>query len=150
MGFRFDSDAARNSEWFQKSTEFVWIRRDFLLSWWRQQYNVPPPTELCLEKKSTTLEPTGAPAVSAKAIKPKGRRGRPPLEWSPARTFTFELMEHHGDFTTIDPEWNAQARLEEKVKELFEKQGFYPAESTIRSNVVKFLREWRAQRAASE
>ena len=50
-GFRFEPDAARNSDWFQRSTEFVWIRRDVVLSWY-QQYNVSPLVELGLEEKS--------------------------------------------------------------------------------------------------
>jgi hypothetical protein len=49
MRFRFDSDAARNSEWFHKSTEFVWIRRDILRSWWWKKYQIPPPLELGLD-----------------------------------------------------------------------------------------------------
>jgi hypothetical protein len=62
MGFRFHSDAARNSDWFQKLIEFVWIRRDMLLSWC-QQYKVPPPTGLCLEEKTPTLAPIGTLAL---------------------------------------------------------------------------------------
>jgi hypothetical protein len=47
-----------------------------------------------------------------------------------------ELMKHHGPFDPSDREWDAQARLEEAIKDYVEKTfGRRPADSTIRHHV---------------
>lgn len=57
-------------------------------------------------------------------------------------------MEHYGDFGPDEPEWNAQARLEEKLlafaRDTF---GAEPGISTLRENLVPMLARWRASKA---
>jgi len=88
--------------------------------------------------------PIALTELSDRREKPVGRVGRPPLDWSRAKARTFQLMEYHGDFDTTDPEWNAQARLEEEISKLPEYQAV--AESTIRARVREFLEEWRGRK----
>jgi hypothetical protein len=53
-----------------------------------------------------------------------------------------DLMKHHGPFDPSDQEWDAQARLEEAVKD-YVKETFKrePADSTIRFHVGIALRK---------
>jgi hypothetical protein len=61
----------------------------------------------------------------------------------------FNLMEHHGEFTAGDLDWNAQARLETAIKDFIgETFKFIPADSTIRAHVVNALKSWREKRKA--
>jgi hypothetical protein len=61
----------------------------------------------------------------------------------------FNLMEHHGEFTASDLDWNAQARLETAIEDFIdEKFNVIPAESTIRVHVGKALKSWREKREA--
>jgi hypothetical protein len=57
------------------------------------------------------------------------------------------LMDYHGPFSTDDPDWNAQARLEEKIKAFAaERIGEEPGENTVRSWVKQGLASYRAMR----
>jgi hypothetical protein len=115
--------------------EFIgWLtkRRMHKPEFW-QPYNVSPPVALT--------------ELSDRREKLAGRVGRPPLDWSEARDCTFYLMDYHGEFETADPEWNAQARLEEEIRKLPRYRDC--AESTIREHVGKHLDEWRKQKRSS-
>jgi hypothetical protein len=77
---------------------------------------------------------------------PKGEgrpRGRKPKYNSDViETRIFELMDHHGPFSPDDPEWDVQARLEEKLIEEF------PAsESTVRGWATKGVENWNKRKA---
>jgi hypothetical protein len=174
-GYRLAPELARG-EHFNLIVDDLWMSARRWLEWFRQVGIEPPlwmtrPLPQWLERfhevgrpppgwllsaindlygkhdlpVALTVRLVGAP--STQPTQPENRRGRPPLNWSPVRTLVFELMNHHGEFDPADEEWNVQARLEEKVSEFFEEQNLHPAESTIRSHVVTFLSEWRAQYA---
>ena len=56
-------------------------------------------------------------------------------------------MNYHGEFVDGEPEWNAQARLEETILEFCEKRfSKSPGENTIRTHVRGALEQWRQQR----
>ena len=69
-----------------------------------------------------------------------GRRGgRPPAyDWNAIRQVVFELMDHHDEFSVDDPEWNAQARLEEKLCDKFG-----VSTSALREQLPNMLKDWR-------
>jgi hypothetical protein len=101
------------------STSTCHINSDDLLDWLSRQHP---------EKKPASTSPPSA-----------HRTGRPPAyDWAAVRKTTFELMDHHDEFSVDDPEWNAQARLEEILSEKF---GM--AISTLREQLPKFLTDWR-------
>jgi hypothetical protein len=95
------------------------LSKDDLTDWLSRQ---PP------EKKPAPPSTPSAP-----------RTGRTPAyDWVAVRRVTFELMNHHDEFSVDDPDWNAQARLEEILCEKFG-MGI----STLRAQLPKFLTEWR-------
>ena len=64
----------------------------------------------------------------------RSRRGPPPkYAWGAIRDEAFRLMNHHGDFSDDDPEWDAQARLEKKLQEFCsgKKRDKEPSPSTL-------------------
>ena len=67
-----------------------------------------------------------------------GRRGRPPLDWQTIQKTAFELMDHHGEFSSDDSKWNAQARLEAILQDRFN-----AGISTLREHLPAILAEWR-------
>jgi hypothetical protein len=70
---------------------------------------------------------------------PVARRGRKPAyDWAAIQKATFKLMDHHGPFSVDDPDWNAQARLEDALTEKFG-----VGISTLREQLPKFLADWR-------
>jgi hypothetical protein len=78
--------------------------------------------------------------------KPKAQRGgRPPAyDWDAIRKAAFELMDHHDEFSVDDPEWNAQARLEEKLCDRFG-----VGTSALRARLPNILKDWRKLKAAN-
>jgi hypothetical protein len=75
--------------------------------------------------------------------------GRPPVaNWEMVEEEVFRLMNDNGEFSVDDPEWNAQARLEEAIGDFcenkFEKR---PSETVIRDNIRKPLERWRQLRS---
>jgi hypothetical protein len=76
--------------------------------------------------------------------KPKARRsGRPPAyDWDAIRQAAIDLMEHNGEFSVDDPEWNAQARLEDALVDQFG-----ASTSALRERLPKFLNDWRKTKA---
>jgi hypothetical protein len=89
------------------------------------------------------------PRATSAPPKQAGRGGRPPLvDWTVAKAQIFHLMDHHGEFSADDPEWNAQVRLEEAIQKFcVSKFGIEPATSTLRGHLGEALRDWRARRS---
>jgi hypothetical protein len=88
---------------------------------------------LFIEIKSSALPAAPTPSTSSTA-----RRGRPPLDWQAIQKATFELMDHHGEFSSDDSSWNAQARLEENLQDKFT-----AGISTLREHLPDILAAWR-------
>jgi len=81
---------------------------------------------------------------------PRGRRGRPPeYDWEKIEGKVCEWMDYYGEFFTGDKDWNAQARLEEKIKEYCTTEfGREPTDSTLRDHLPAILKKWRERGAA--
>jgi hypothetical protein len=78
---------------------------------------------------------------------PKKKKGRRPLyDWAPVRRWVFKLMDHHGEFNPGHREWDAQARLEEKISDKMNNDDG-PSESLVREHVSKYLKDWRERKA---
>jgi hypothetical protein len=77
----------------------------------------------------------------------RGGGRRPKFNWDEVRAKAFRLMDHHGDFSPDDEEWNAQARLEKALQEFciqrFSKE---PAASSLRARIPNWLKDWRSQK----
>ena len=76
------------------------------------------------------------------------RRGpRDAYPWKKIEAKLIRLMDHHGDFSADDPEWNAQARLEEKLMVFCEEEcRRSPSPSQLRTRVRPWLAAWRTAR----
>lgn len=73
------------------------------------------------------------------------KRGRPAAaDWKHVGQEVNRLMDYHGDFVPGDAEWNAQARLEEKIAESL---GVQVSESVLREYVAKAVADWRTSKA---
>jgi hypothetical protein len=82
------------------------------------------------------------------------RRGPPPkYAWDAIREEAFRLMNHHGDFSDDNPEWDRQARLEEELQ-LFYANKFgkdkepSPSRLRDRDRIPCWLAEWRKPKEA--
>jgi hypothetical protein len=102
------------------------------------------------------LFPANAPidekSEQADAGRPSmNKGGRPPVvDWEVVKYEVFRLMEHHGNFSPDDPEWNAQARLEEKIEDFcHDKFGMRPGRTTIQDHIAPWLREWKQGKTAT-
>jgi hypothetical protein len=73
----------------------------------------------------------------ANGMRKKG--GRTPHDWETIEKKVFELMDYHGDFSLTDRDWNAQARLEDKITDEF---GI--GHTQLRAKLPKMLERWRA------
>ena len=75
--------------------------------------------------------------------------GRPfVVNWSMVDEEVFRLMNDNGEFSVDDPEWNAQARLENAIADFCEtKFGIRPGETTIKDHIREPLRRWRQSRS---
>ena len=77
---------------------------------------------------------------------PGGRK--PVVDWKMVEEEVVRLMEHHGEFSPDDDQWNAQARLEETVadfcQDTFKK---LPGETQIREHIRPALECWRRSRS---
>jgi hypothetical protein len=63
------------------------------------------------------------------------------------RAEVFRLMDHHGDFTPEDTEWNCQARLEEAIADFITDRLSFPlSETRIRTMVRDGLASWKGKR----
>lgn len=81
--------------------------------------------------------------------KPANKGGRPPaVDWKVVKDEVFRLMDYNRDFGPDDPDWNAQARLEEALEDYCETEfGKRPAKSTIQLRIKPWLEEWRNSKA---
>jgi hypothetical protein len=68
------------------------------------------------------------------------KRGRKPHDWSTIEKAVCELMNHHGDFSTDDPAWNCQARLEGEICDRF---GI--SKTALREHLPAMLDQWRSK-----
>jgi hypothetical protein len=105
----------------------------------------PAPTEPQPNER-TVAEPLADSANPAATPHPGGR---PPVaNWSMVGEEVFRLMNDNGEFTVDDPEWNAQARLEEAIADFCEsKFKTRPSETTIKDNIHEPLKQWRQSRS---
>lgn len=79
------------------------------------------------------------------ANKPKGKGGRPPrFDRDVVAAEVQRLMNHHGEFSPDDPEWNAQARLVEALRQRFGEA----SDSTLEDYLREPLAAWRTEKAA--
>jgi hypothetical protein len=79
------------------------------------------------------------PFEKKQAVPPARRGGRPPAHnWPAIDKAAIELMDENGDFSVDDPDWNAQARLEEALNDRFS-----VGISTLRGRLPNLLSDWR-------
>jgi len=105
----------------------------------------PAPTEP-QPNEQTVAEPLADSAKPAAAPHPGGRP--PVVNWSMVDEEVFRLMNDNGEFSVDDPEWNAQARLEEAIADFCEsKFKTRPSETTIKDNIHEPLERWRQSRS---
>jgi hypothetical protein len=95
---------------------------------------------------SKNLHGSGAQSASSRA---KRRTGRPPkLDWSAVEVEVFQLMDHHGEFSPNDREWNAQAKLEAAVQDLCKlKLHTDISVSRIKEKLPEMLQRWRDKKS---
>jgi hypothetical protein len=79
----------------------------------------------------------------APAVPSKRKCGRPrKFDLIAVAAEVQQLMNHHGEFSADDPEWNAQACLVEALRDKFGG----PSNSTLEKYVKQPLANWRAQK----
>jgi hypothetical protein len=72
---------------------------------------------------------------------PKGKGGKPPrLDRAAVSAEVGRLMDHHGEISPDDPDWNALVRLYDALRQKF---GLELADSTLESYVKEPLAKWR-------
>ena len=78
---------------------------------------------------------------------PKKRGPRSKFDWGAIEGEAIPLMNQHGDFSSDKQNWNAQARLEDKLFEFcLDKFGREPGQTQMRKHVRGWLTHWRANR----
>jgi hypothetical protein len=111
--------------------------------------------EESMPEPASAVEPAPAeppqaepPAESAKPAAVPHPGGRPPVvNWKMVGEEVFRLMNYHNEFSVDDPEWNAQARLEEAIAAFCEdKFNKRPSETAIKDNIREPLERWRQSR----
>jgi hypothetical protein len=95
-------------------------------------------------KPATNAEEGGE--ISVPAV--ESHRGRrPEYDWEALKGETFRLMDHHDEFSVDDPEWNAQARLEDALLQFSETSwGRQPSVPSLRPKLKAWLAEWRGRK----
>jgi hypothetical protein len=74
----------------------------------------------------------------------KGKGGRPrKLDNAAVSAEVGRLMDHHGEISPDDPDWNALVRLYDALRQKF---GLDLADSTLEPYVKKPLADWRERR----
>jgi hypothetical protein len=114
--------------------EPCWIPVALAITWCRScKIEVPVGWQVSIDRKTTW-------PVSG----PQRRRGRPPtVDRAAVKKFVFDVMEQEGEFAAVDANWNAQARLEERVSRFLKDA---VVESTVRNYTTKYVKEWREYR----
>jgi hypothetical protein len=88
-------------------------------------------------------------SITATSLSPQAKAGgRPPaVDWSMVDEEVLRLMDENNEFSADDPDWNAQARLEEAIADYCEtKFGKRPGDTTIKDNIRDPLKRWRERR----
>jgi hypothetical protein len=118
-------------------SELVWLQYLKGISVFRVQFETA--FGIVSEEARTQSSPTAS------------RRGRPPkYHWDLIETKGRQLMDHHGDFDPNDPEWDAQARLEEALIKFCEDTwNDAPALSSLRSKIAEWLPDWRRDKGGN-
>jgi hypothetical protein len=78
--------------------------------------------------------------------KASGRKQGPrdAYPWQKMEAQLIRLMDYHGDFSADDPEWDSQARLEEKLMAFCQQEcRRSPSESQLRTRMRPWLVAWR-------
>jgi hypothetical protein len=78
---------------------------------------------------------------------PKKRGPKFQFDWSAVEGEAIRLMDKHGDFSPLNPNWNAQARLESALLN-FCSQTFArePGQTQLRTHISEWLKSWRQRR----
>ena len=99
------------------------------------------------EERSGALNPDGQLDAEDRSESHPG--GRPPVvNWSMVDKEVFRLMDDNGEFSADDPDWNAQARLEEAIAAFCAKKFKQrPSVTTIRRHIREPLERWRRSRS---
>jgi hypothetical protein len=93
-----------------------------------------------------TKPPASADIESTPAPHPGGRP--PAVDRVMVGQEVSRLMNHHGEFSADDPDWNAQARLEAAIADFCETTFCKrPSETTIKDNIREPLKRWRQARS---
>jgi hypothetical protein len=72
---------------------------------------------------------------------------KPDFEWEAIEAKCYELMDYHDEFTSDDPDWDCQARLEEALMKFCQETwGREPGASTLRDKLPKWLSTWRKKK----
>jgi hypothetical protein len=108
----------------------------------------PVLVQLSSAPETEQAPPRAEQAPVIKSRKRPKRGGRPPaVNWEMVEQEVFRLMEENGEFSVDDPDWNAQARLEEGIGDFCQNKFCKrPSEATIRGRIRKPLERWRKQR----
>ena len=78
---------------------------------------------------------------------PKKRGPKFQFDWSAIEREAIRLRDKHGDFSPLNPNWNAQARLESALLN-FCSQTFArePGQTQLRTHISEWLKSWRQRR----
>jgi hypothetical protein len=119
--------------------------------WFIRRASHAEPTSPASEPAASAVEPLQA-ELSAESAEPAAvphLGGRPPVvNWEMVEGEVFRLMEHNGEFSDDDPDWNAQARLEEAIADFCETTfSVRPGETTIRERIREPLERWKQSRS---
>jgi len=75
---------------------------------------------------------------------------KPDFEWGEIETKCYDLMDENGDFTSDDPDWDRQARLETALmKYCQETWGREPGASTLREKLPEWLSIWHKRKTGA-
>jgi hypothetical protein len=88
------------------------------------------------------VEPAPADPLSSSAGKDK--RGRKPHDWQAIEARVHALMDHHGNFSVDDPDWNCRARLEGKIIDEFN-----IGRTQLAERLPAMLDRWRAGKSGN-
>jgi hypothetical protein len=112
---------------------------------WLQDYG--------FDTTADTVDPGALEAALQKAFQSRNtervnKGGRPAaVDWDVVKEEVIRLMDYHGEFGSDLPEWNAQARLVERIEGFCEtKFKVRPAASTIHTHLTPWLVEWKNSR----
>jgi hypothetical protein len=91
---------------------------------------------------------TAAPLPEELSNKPRQKPGpKPDFDWEKIEAKCYGLMDHNGDFTPDDPDWDCQARLETALMKFCQDTwGREPGESTLRDKLPEWLLTWRKRK----